>query len=72
MKLAAQLIIKKAVEGEMEARLRRADYGRGGGGQCNGYRRGKLEMAEGRVKFGAPQVRDTAGWRLERRLLTFA
>jgi transposase-like protein len=65
VKLAAQLIIEEALEGEVQAELGREYYGRGSDspGQRNGYRRGKLDSAEGRIEFAVPQVRGIAGWR---------
>jgi transposase-like protein len=64
VKLAAQLIIEEALEGEVEAELGRGYYGRGEpGGHRNGYRRGKLDTAEGRIEYAVPQVRGLAGWR---------
>jgi hypothetical protein len=44
VKLAAQLIIEEALEGEVQAELSREYYARGdSAGQRNGYRRGKLD-----------------------------
>ena len=64
VKLAAQLIIEEALEGEVEAELGRGYYGRGEtSGHRNGYRRGKLDTAEGRIEYAVPQVRGIAGWR---------
>jgi len=64
VKLAARLIIEEALEGEVQAELGREYYARGDlGGQRNGYRRGKLDTAEGRVEYAVPQVRGVAGWR---------
>ena len=64
VKLAAQLIIEEALEGEVQAELGREYYARGdSAGQRNGYRRGKLDTAEGRVEYAVPQVRGIAGWR---------
>jgi transposase-like protein len=49
----------------VQAELGREYYARGGDspGQRNGYRRGKLDTAEGRIEFAVPQVRGIAGWR---------
>ena len=64
VKLAAQLIIEEALEGEVEGVLGREYYAHGGsGGHRNGYRRGKLDTAEGRVVYAVPQVRGVEGWR---------
>lgn len=65
VKLAAQLIIEEALEGEVQAELGREYYARGGdsAGQRNGYRRGKLDTAEGRIEYAVPQVRGLASWR---------
>jgi len=64
VKLAAQLIIEEALEGEVEGVLGREYYAHGSsGGHRNGYRRGKLDTAEGRVVYAVPQVRGVEGWR---------
>lgn len=64
VKLAARLIIEEALESEVQAELGREYYGRGdSAGQRNGYRRGKLDSAEGRIEYAVPQVRGIAGWR---------
>lgn len=64
VKLAAELIIEEALEGEVEELLSREYYARGGGsGHRNGYRRGKLDTAEGRVEYAVPQVRGIERWR---------
>ena len=64
VKLAAELIIEEALEGEVDELLGREYYARGGGeGQRNGYRRGKLSSAEGRIEYAVPQVRGIEGWR---------
>jgi transposase-like protein len=66
VKLATQLIIEEALEGEVQAELGREYYERGAveaAGQRNGYRRGKLDSAEGRIEYAVPQVRGIAGWR---------
>ncbi len=50
VKLAAQLIIEEALEGEVEDRLGRGYYTRAGReGHRNGDRGGKLDSAAGRV-----------------------
>ena len=62
--LAAQLIIEEALEGEVEGLLGRGYYAHGSSGSHrNGYRRGKLDTAEGRVDYAVPQVRGVKGWR---------
>lgn len=64
IKLAAELIIEEALEGEVEELVEREYYARGGSsGHRNGYRRGKVDTAEGRVEYAVPQVRGVAGWR---------
>ncbi len=64
VKLAAELIIEEALEGEVEELVGREYYARGGGdGYRNGYRRGKLDTAEGRIDYAVPQVRGIEGWR---------
>jgi putative transposase len=61
VKLAARLIVEEALEEEVEEVVGRGYYahGDGGGGHRNGYRRGKLDTAEGRIEYGVPQVRGT-------------
>ena len=56
VKLAAQLIIEEALEGEVQGVLGREHYARGGDvvGHRNGYRRGKLDTAEGRIEYAVP------------------
>jgi putative transposase len=64
VKLAAQLIIEEALEGEVAEVLGRDYYAHGeGDGQRNGYRRGKLDSSEGRIEYAVPQVRGLDGWR---------
>lgn len=64
VKLAGQLIIEEALEGEVDGVLGREYYSHGSsGGHRNGYRRGKLDTAEGRVVYAVPQVRGVEGWR---------
>ncbi len=64
MKLAAQLIIEEALEGEVHEHLGRDYYARSEStGQWNGYRRGKLDTAEGRIDYAVPQVRGLEGWK---------
>ncbi|HUF82806.1 MAG TPA: transposase, partial [Burkholderiales bacterium] len=63
MRLAAQLIIEEALEGETRDALGRDYYARGataGAGYRNGYRRARLKTAEGAVEYGAPQIADRA------------
>lgn len=60
VKLAARLILEEALEGEVDDCLGRGYYAHGAqAGYRNGYRRGKLDTAEGRIEYGCPQVRDT-------------
>jgi len=64
VKLAAQLIIEEALEGEVQEQLGREYYARGEAvGHRNGYRTGKLDTAEGRIDYAVPQVRGLEGWR---------
>ena len=62
VKLAARLIVEEALEEEVEDVVGRGYYrhGDGVGGHRNGYRRGKLDTAEGRIDYAVPQVRGTA------------
>jgi putative transposase len=61
VKLAARLIVEEALEEEIEDVVGRGYYthGDGSGGHRNGYRRGKLDTAEGRIEYAVPQVRGT-------------
>jgi putative transposase len=61
VKLATRLIVEEALEEEIEDVVGRGYYahGDGSGGHRNGYRRGKLDTAEGRIEYGVPQVRGT-------------
>ena len=54
VKLAARLIVEEALEEEVEDVVGRGYYahGDGSGGHRNGYRRGKLDTAEGRIEYG--------------------
>lgn len=65
VKLAAQLIVEEMLEGEVGELVGRPYYARGenAGGHRNGYRRGKLDTAEGRIEYAVPQVRGIEGWR---------
>src|SRR6185437_8759044 len=63
VRLAARLIIEEALEGEARDALGREYYARGrapGAGYRNGYRRGRLDSAEGRIEYSAPQIADRA------------
>ena len=62
VKLAAQLIVEEALEEEVNDVLGRGYYERTepSRGQRNGYRRGKLDSAEGRIEYAVPQVRGTS------------
>ena len=58
VRLAARLIIEEALEGEARDALGREYYARGaapGAGYRNGYRTGRLDSAEGRIEYSAPQ-----------------
>jgi putative transposase len=61
VKLAARLIVEEALEEEVEDVIGRGYYAHGDGsdGHRNGYRRGKLDSAEGRIEYAVPQVRGT-------------
>ena len=61
MKLAARLIVEEALEEEVEDVIGRGYYAHGDGsrGHRNGYRRGNLDNAEGRIACAVPQVRGT-------------
>lgn len=66
VRLAARLIIEEALEGEAEDVLGRGYYRHGepaSKGHRNGYRRGKLDTAEGRIEYAVPEIRGIAGWR---------
>jgi putative transposase len=63
VRLAARLIIEEALEGEARDALGREYYARGaapGAGYRNGYRTGRLDSAEGRIEYSAPQIADRA------------
>jgi transposase-like protein len=63
VRLAAQLIIEEALEGEVRDAVGRDYYARGatpGAGYRNGYRTGRLDSAEGRIEYSAPQIADRA------------
>jgi transposase-like protein len=63
VRLAARLIIEEALEGEARDALGREYYARGaapGAGYRNGYRTGRLDSAEGRIEYRAPQIADRA------------
>ena len=58
VKLATRLIVEEALESEVDERLGRGYYAHGAqAGHRNGYRRGRLQSAEGRIEFSVPQVR---------------
>jgi transposase-like protein len=60
VKLATRLIIEEALESEVEEQLGRGYYAHGAqAGHRNGYRRGGLDTAEGRIAYALPQVRGT-------------
>lgn len=62
IRLGVRKIVEEALEAEVEDRLGRGYYGRGGGeeacGYRNGYRRGVLKSAEGPIEYATPQVSD--------------
>ena len=61
VRLAAQLIIEEALEGEARDALGRDYYARSaipGSGYRNGYRRGRVHSAEGAIEYRAPQISD--------------
>jgi putative transposase len=61
VRLAARLIVEEALEGEARDALGREYYARGaapGAGYRNGYRTGRLDSAEGRIEYSAPQIAD--------------
>ena len=61
VRLAARLIVEEALEGEARDALGREYYARGaapGAGYRNGYRSGRLDSAEGRIEYSAPQIAD--------------
>ncbi|MEW6125402.1 MAG: IS256 family transposase [Pseudomonadota bacterium] len=63
VRLAAQLIVEEALEGETRDALGRDYYARGaapGAGYRNGYRQGRLKTAEGAIAYSAPQIADRA------------
>ena len=58
--LGLRKLIEELLEAEVEERLGRGYYERGGEGSQghrNGYRTGRLKTAEGEVEYGVPQVR---------------
>src|SRR5438094_8648216 len=61
VKLAARLIVEEALEEEVEDVIGRGYYAHGDGsrGHRNGYRRGKLDSAEGGIEYAVRQVRGT-------------
>jgi putative transposase len=67
MREAIRLIVEEALEAEVNERLGRGYYERGGeDGYRNGNRRGRLKSAEGVVEYAVPQLSDTAEpWRSE-------
>jgi len=59
MQMAMRLILEEALEAKVKDLLGRGYYERGASrGSRNGTRQGTLKTAEGRVRFGVPQVRD--------------
>jgi putative transposase len=61
VRLAARLIIEEALEGEARDALGRDYYVRRAvpsAGYRKGYRMGRLDSAEGRIEYSAPQVAD--------------
>jgi transposase-like protein len=64
---SVRLMIEEALEAEVSEALGRGyfEHGASGGAHRNGYRRGKLQAAEGVIEYGVPQVRGPSGWRSE-------
>jgi putative transposase len=61
IKLAVRKIVEAALEAEVSEVLGRGYYENGaapGTGYRNGYRRSRLQTAEGRIEYGVPQVAD--------------
>jgi putative transposase len=61
VRLGVRKLVEEVLEAEVEDRLGRAYYGRGGEETCgyrNGYRRGRLKSAEGAIEYSVPQVAD--------------
>ena len=59
VQMAMRLIVKEPLEAKVRDLLGRGYYERGAErGFCNGTRQGTLKSAEGRIRFGVPQVRD--------------
>jgi len=59
MQMAMRLIVEEALEAKVRDLLGRGYYKRGARGGRNGSRQGTLKSAEGRIRFGVPQVRDS-------------
>lgn len=65
---SVRLMVEEALEAEVSEALGRGYFEHGSdreGGYRNGYRRGKLEAAEGMIEYAVPQVRGVSGWRSE-------
>jgi putative transposase len=61
IKLAVRKIVEEALEAEVSEAVGRGYYQSGaapGAGYRNGYRRGRLQTAEGPIEYGVPQVAD--------------
>jgi putative transposase len=59
MQMAMRLIVEEALEAKVRDLVGRGYYERGADhGSRNGNRQGSLKTAEGRIRFGVPQVRD--------------
>ena len=60
-RLGAQLVLQRAVEGEVAAFLRRTRYERtpDATGSRNGSRLKRVQTAEGEITIAVPQVRDS-------------
>jgi hypothetical protein len=61
VRLGVRKLVEEVLEAEVEDRLGRAYYGRGGEETCgyrNGYRRGRLKSAEAAIEYSVPQVAD--------------
>jgi putative transposase len=64
VRLAARVVLQEALEAEQRDVVGRERYERGSDGRYrNGYRRGHVDCAEGRLEVQVPQVRGVPGYR---------